>query len=293
MKSGKLTPQDVICAYQEYLTNGISLLSLGKKYGVTDSALPYHFKKLGWRGIGRKGVTKYTGDETSYICSHCKRLLPVDRFSRRTVKNTPRLVVNRCKQCTRLYRLSYKLKVTVKSIEDISTRSAGYCESCGIFKDYLTSRNKVLVLDHNHETGKLRGMLCDMCNLSLSSAVTIECLSRYANYLQYADTGYIAKKGVYMAGLPLVYAHIHRTYGLESRDYINILKSQSGLCACCNKVYTPSKKYPRLLVDHCHVTGKIRGLVCPSCNIMAGIVDADGSMDRLLKLKIYLERYDV
>ncbi len=45
-----------------------------------------------------------------------------------------------------------------------------------------------------------------------------------------------------------------------------MVKKQKGLCAICREV--PEKK--RLAVDHCHKTGKIRGLLCNLCNMSIG-----------------------
>lgn len=57
-------------------------------------------------------------------------------------------------------------------------------------------------------------------------------------------------------------AHLKRTYGITIEDYNRILKEQSGKCAVCGK----PPKTMRLAVDHCHKTGKIRGLLCSYCN---------------------------
>lgn len=51
-------------------------------------------------------------------------------------------------------------------------------------------------------------------------------------------------------------------------EYDAILANQKGLCAICE---TPQHELKRLFaVDHDHETGKIRGLLCFSCNIALG-----------------------
>lgn len=52
------------------------------------------------------------------------------------------------------------------------------------------------------------------------------------------------------------------SYGITPEQYDAILASQDGLCALCLR---PPKKV-RLHVDHDHVTGVIRGLLCHRCN---------------------------
>jgi len=57
-------------------------------------------------------------------------------------------------------------------------------------------------------------------------------------------------------------------YRLTPEEYDKILKYQSGVCACCGK---PPKRI-RLAVDHCHTSGRIRGLLCWPCNHALGIL---------------------
>lgn len=57
-------------------------------------------------------------------------------------------------------------------------------------------------------------------------------------------------------------AHLKYTYGITTEDYNRILEEQNGKCAVCGK----PPKTTRLAVDHCHKTGKIRGLLCSYCN---------------------------
>ena len=62
--------------------------------------------------------------------------------------------------------------------------------------------------------------------------------------------------------------HIKHTYGLTLADYDKMLEAQSGVCAICG--VSPEEGGRRLLVDHDHKTGKIRGLLCYSCNVGLG-----------------------
>jgi hypothetical protein len=56
-------------------------------------------------------------------------------------------------------------------------------------------------------------------------------------------------------------------YGIDIDQYEVILKSQNGTCLICK---TPSNK--TLQVDHCHKTGKVRGLLCGDCNRGIGLL---------------------
>jgi Recombination endonuclease VII len=51
-----------------------------------------------------------------------------------------------------------------------------------------------------------------------------------------------------------------RCYGLSTEDRKALLARQGGVCGICKK------KGRKLHVDHCHETGKVRGLLCGKCN---------------------------
>lgn len=62
-------------------------------------------------------------------------------------------------------------------------------------------------------------------------------------------------------------------YDINEVNYAQLLKEQSGVCAICGKEETRKTKYgqvARLSVDHCHESGRVRGLLCQSCNVKLG-----------------------
>ena len=54
--------------------------------------------------------------------------------------------------------------ITTDDYNDMFIEQAGQCAICGIHQSEL---KKKLHVDHNHETGKVRGLLCDGCNIAL------------------------------------------------------------------------------------------------------------------------------
>jgi hypothetical protein len=62
-------------------------------------------------------------------------------------------------------------------------------------------------------------------------------------------------------------------YGITENQYDEMLKIQENKCAICESTETKDKKVKRLVVDHCHKTGKIRGLLCSSCNKAIGLFE--------------------
>lgn len=61
-----------------------------------------------------------------------------------------------------------------------------------------------------------------------------------------------------------------RRYGLDEIAYQSLYDSQNGLCAICRKVPTGNGNHSVLHIDHCHTTGKVRGLLCFDCNTGIG-----------------------
>lgn len=61
---------------------------------------------------------------------------------------------------------------------------------------------------------------------------------------------------------------LKNTYGLTLEEHDALLKKQEGVCAIC-------KISPAVCVDHCHKTGKVRGLLCHACNRSIGMLKDD------------------
>lgn len=66
-----------------------------------------------------------------------------------------------------------------------------------------------------------------------------------------------------------------RKYGLEPGEYDRILERQGGGCAICKQ---PCARERRLSVDHCHSTGRVRGLLCQNCNAAIGMFKDDTAL---------------
>jgi len=59
---------------------------------------------------------------------------------------------------------------------------------------------------------------------------------------------------------------LKRLYGMTLADYHNLYNEQDGVCRICKS----DNNGKTLDVDHCHETGKVRGLLCRSCNLLIG-----------------------
>ncbi len=76
---------------------------------------------------------------------------------------------------------------------------------------------------------------------------------------------------------------IKKKHGLDYEEYMRMHLAQNGRCKICRKEETRKSRtegnITRLAVDHCHATGKIRGLLCHECNTGLGKFGDD--LDRL------------
>lgn len=64
--------------------------------------------------------------------------------------------------------LLYRYGITLEEYEEMFERCGGKCQICG--KDGLLpdkNHKTTLVVDHDHETDEVRGLLCNACNTSL------------------------------------------------------------------------------------------------------------------------------
>lgn len=84
----------------------------------------------------------------------------------------------------------------------------------------------------------------------------------------------------------LFYRHLLKSYNLTFEDYTNMLIEQSGRCKICENAMM-NKREPH--VDHCHVSGKVRSLLCFTCNLL--IANAKEDINILNKAINYLKTY--
>lgn len=76
---------------------------------------------------------------------------------------------------------------------------------------------------------------------------------------------------------------LKRRYGLKEEQYYYMMEAQNGHCLACGE------EPPRLLIDHDHKTGSVRGLLCFKCNLLIGFLEQPGN--RLAKVLHYLEAF--
>lgn len=81
--------------------------------------------------------------------------------------------------------------------------------------------------------------------------------------------------------LKLKNRNLLNTYGISLDDLERMKSDQGGRCKICNS------KPEMLVVDHCHTSGKVRGLLCNNCNFLLG--NAKDNQDTLISAIQYLK----
>ena len=106
-------------------------------------------------------------------------------------------------------------------------------------------------------------------------------LSKSSNY--YKNNKDKVLRRVREARICKYFPELTKEQALEAFD--NLYKQQNGLCGICKQPefhYGNSIGKPRrLAIDHCHLTGKVRGLLCTGCNVALGVYDK--YKDRILE----------
>jgi DNA-directed RNA polymerase subunit RPC12/RpoP len=86
---------------------------------------------------------------------------------------------------------------------------------------------------------------------------------------------------------------ILRQYGITAAQLDEMIQAQGSLCAICHREATgASGSGGRLHIDHCHETGKVRGLICGRCNRGIGLLGDDPTVLRAAAAYIEASRKD-
>ena len=111
-------------------------------------------------------------------------------------------------------------------------------------------------------------LTCSSCKLEKPKSDFSKNRSRSRGYAYQCKTckGALDKK-LYSTDKNKSYKYVDR-YGITVDDYNSMFEEQQGCCAICSTHQSALTR--SLAVDHCHETGKVRGLLCISCNVGLG-----------------------
>lgn len=80
---------------------------------------------------------------------------------------------------------------------------------------------------------------------------------------------------------------LEEKYGLLAGEYRRLYNSQEGRCKICGTTEAHKRVKRRFAVDHCHKTGKVRGLLCNKCNVGLGMFE--DNIESLISAISYLK----
>jgi hypothetical protein len=188
----------------------------------------------------------------------------------------------------------YRFGVDQAAYNALFEAQSGVCAICRRPETAsFRGRVKQLSLDHDHQTGRIRGLLCGNCNIMIGQAQdSIVLLTSMIDYLR-APRSIVTEQtnGDWLGGADRPNTKRERSiairrfklFGVSLANYQARLKQQGMTCAICRKpetVFDPRlNTVRRLSVDHDHRTGVVRGLLCWLCNSALG--RAEDSIDRL------------
>lgn len=89
-------------------------------------------------------------------------------------------------------------------------------------------------------------------------------------------------------GKPTRARHLREKYGLRAGDWERMYTEQRGACKACGDPLQVGV-WHAVTVDHCHETGRVRGLLCGHCNKALGHLKDDHV--RAQKLAVYAFLY--
>jgi hypothetical protein len=79
-----------------------------------------------------------------------------------------------------------------------------------------------------------------------------------------------------------------KRYGITEETYLHLRKEQGQKCAMC---HSPFRKSPQSIhIDHCHKTGKVRGILCDGCNLFLGRFESPKFTERIERASAYLRK---
>lgn len=190
-------------------------------------------------------------------CSKCHRIKTVDSFYDRSDclsgKNSW------CKSCVKS--TNNNRHEILSDADPIIVNGKRFCQVC--------QTGKPLSAFGKSRSGKFgRSYKCKPCKVKLETSST---------------RIYAANKPKYDTVDP---------YGLKQSDKQNMLNNQNGKCANkkCENEISVTRNDPNIAhVDHCHITNKVRELLCKRCNIALGLLKED--KNRIDGLSEYIQKH--
>lgn len=201
--------------------------------------------------------------ELIFKCSKCEQSKPASEFNKDKYRKN-RGYSWRCKDCKTSTRKYYE--VSSDTSEQISN-GVRSCVECKKEKKLSNFRK-----DRSCKLG--RNYRCKSCAQEKAKI--------YRSTKEYKEKNRNPQRDL----------NYKKTYGITLEEVRNILSSQMGLCAnraCGKEIFIDTLEMKNKgYLDHCHSTGKVRGMLCIGCNTALGHIE---NKNRMLGLTEYLQKH--
>lgn len=162
-----------------------SIITVGDTFGVSVTTAKRRLAAAGVKFYGRKLI-----DPARHVkrCYACRRTKKIDEFNRCKSRTDGRSAT--CKECWSEYvakrTLASKYGLSVDDFDTMLQKQGGGCAICGHAVGILHRGKRLrLCVDHCHQTGVVRGILCNGCNTGIGSLKDDpNLLERAAEYLR-------------------------------------------------------------------------------------------------------------
>lgn len=215
-------------------------------------------------------------------CTKCRTVKPFEDFPR-----NPRMVSgfdSHCKTCRKEARTEKSKKnnpgfwVKVKNFET-QNKDVRKCRKCLVEQSLLSF--PFFNIKRNE-----RGYTCNPCMNILNKQ----------RYLDKKEEILLKSKDYYRRNVAKTYLRnrrnvLRKKFGLSWEDYLTLVKKCKNKCEICGTPQEDLKR--RLAVDHNHLTGRIRGMLCLPCNQAIGMLKSDIGVNLLKAAIKYINKKDL
>ncbi len=184
-----------------------------------------------------------------------------------------------------------RCKVLKKDI-DFKDEHSKNCNSCRLVANNAYSLKKSGKLPRYAEVQKLLekaynngNFVCNVCE----QEKPLECFGSH-NHANKYNTSRVCKECNREVNK---FSKYKKAYNISQERFIEMLNEQNYKCKICHSdikyLSRTENKYKSACIDHCHVTGEVRGLLCSNCNRGLGLLKDDESI--ILRAYKYLVQY--
>lgn len=256
----------------------------------------------------------------SYICKVCEKEKRLNRSEDRKEKlkvkdqgyrNENKEIINKK---IKIYRNANPHKVreqtlkkynlTLEEYNKMFENQKGVCAICNKVENVkFNGKIKNLSVDHSYDTGKVRMLLCQICNQNLGRIEQDLKSGDFSRYLARSEFEkdfyhlmyFTPKDQIITASGNQKTSNDKwrlKAFNLTTESYNQMVEEQNNVCKICKKpekdIY-PNGKTKRLSIDHKHgvVPTQIRGLLCRNCNTYLAAIENTDFYKRALD---YLEK---